>query len=76
MGEALAATGRNILYAICEWGDNRPWEWASWTGAHYWRTAGDIDDTWATTLSIIDRQVGLQRFSGQCVERPRHARNR
>jgi alpha-galactosidase len=64
MGQALTATGRNIVYSICEWGDNQPWHWASRAGAHYWRTAGDIEDTWESTIAITRRQIGLQRFSG------------
>jgi hypothetical protein len=48
MRDALQATGRPIVFSICEWGQNRPWEWASDTG-HLWRTTGDINDTWAKT---------------------------
>lgn len=29
MRDALAATGRPIVYSICEWGENKPWEWAA-----------------------------------------------
>jgi alpha-galactosidase len=64
MGQALVATGRDIVYSVCEWGDNQPWHWASRVGAHYWRTAGDIVDTWQSTMSITQRQIDLQRFSG------------
>ncbi|GAA3294339.1 hypothetical protein GCM10020295_18620 [Streptomyces cinereospinus] len=49
MGDALKATGRPILYSICEWGVNRPWNWAPAIG-NAWRTTGDINDTWAKML--------------------------
>ncbi|MEU1123386.1 alpha-galactosidase [Streptomyces sp. NPDC005899] len=49
MGDALAATGRPILYSICEWGSNSPWNWAPAIG-NAWRTTGDINDTWSKML--------------------------
>jgi alpha-galactosidase len=63
MAEALAATGRPIVYSICEWGENKPWEWADDIG-HYWRTTGDIADNWGSMVSIVDQQVGLEAYSG------------
>lgn len=41
MRDALAATGRPILFSICEWGDTEPWNWAGEIG-HMWRISGDI----------------------------------
>ncbi|MBN2348907.1 MAG: glycoside hydrolase family 27 protein [Bacteroidales bacterium] len=41
MRNALYHAGRPILFSICEWGDNQPWEWASDIG-HQWRISGDI----------------------------------
>ncbi|MEU3508274.1 ricin-type beta-trefoil lectin domain protein [Streptomyces longwoodensis] len=49
MGDALAATGRPILYSICEWGSNQPWNWAPTMG-NAWRTTGDINDTWSRMI--------------------------
>ncbi|KAH7092789.1 alpha-galactosidase [Auriculariales sp. MPI-PUGE-AT-0066] len=43
MREALKATGRPILYALCNWGEDQPWNWAG-TIAHSWRISGDIHD--------------------------------
>ncbi|MGE0353142.1 MAG: glycoside hydrolase family 27 protein [Gemmatimonadales bacterium] len=53
VGQALAASGRKIVYSICEWGSNRPWEWAPPIG-NLWRTTGDISDRWSSVLSIVD----------------------
>jgi alpha-galactosidase len=64
MADALAASGRDIVYSICEWGSNRPWEWAAEVGGHYWRTTGDISDSWGSMVSIVDQQVGLEAYSG------------
>lgn len=74
MREALAATGRPILFSICEWGDNDPWLWAQDIG-HMWRTTGDIYDdfygeldhgTWSSwgILNILDMQEGLREYAG------------
>lgn len=41
MREAIHKAGRPMVFSICEWGDNQPWEWAKPIG-HLWRTTGDI----------------------------------
>ena len=46
MGRALKATGRSIVFSICEWGQREPWKWAKQVGGHYWRGSGDISDMW------------------------------
>ena len=65
MGQALRATGRPILFSICEWGRNKPWEWAASAGGHMWRTTGDIHDAWESILEIgFQRQSGLEAYAG------------
>ena len=44
MSSALAGTGRNMTYSLCNWGDDKPWEWAS-TIANSARMSGDIFDS-------------------------------
>ncbi|GGY59322.1 glycoside hydrolase family 27 protein [Pseudoduganella albidiflava] len=74
MRDALRAAGRPVLFAICEWGDTKPWDWAADVG-HSWRTTGDIypcwdcdfnRGTWSSwgVLPILDKQAGLRKFSG------------
>lgn len=46
MSRALAASGRAIVFSICEWGASQPWTWAAGVG-HLWRTSGDIRDCWS-----------------------------
>ncbi|EOQ98816.1 Alpha-galactosidase [Wallemia ichthyophaga EXF-994] len=43
MSQALNATGRPIVYAMCNWGEDSPWKFAP-TIANSWRTTGDITD--------------------------------
>lgn len=70
MRDALYATGRPIVFSICEWGDNKPWEWAKPIG-HLWRTTGDITacwdceqnhGTWSSwgIMRILDKQKSLR----------------
>ncbi|MYU08164.1 hypothetical protein GTY81_30695 [Streptomyces sp. SID8366] len=63
MRDALAATGRPIVYSICEWGENKPWEWAPGVG-NLWRTTGDISDSWSSMLSIVKQNLPLARYAG------------
>ncbi len=51
--DALAKSGRPIVFSICEWGSNRPWEWAPATG-NLWRTTGDISDNWDSMIGNFD----------------------
>ncbi|MEV0321184.1 NPCBM/NEW2 domain-containing protein [Streptomyces sp. NPDC050658] len=63
MRDALKATGRPIVYSICEWGENKPWEWAADVG-HLWRTTGDISDNWSSMLSIMKQNLPLAEYAG------------
>jgi len=51
--DALAKAGRPIVFSICEWGSNDPWDWAPQIG-NLWRTTGDIRDKWTSMLSLLD----------------------
>lgn len=71
MGDALKATGRPIVFAICEWGGRSPWLWAKAAGGHLWRTTYDSRDGWYSgdhhltgIMDIFDQQEGLERYAG------------
>ena len=78
MSRALASTHRPIVFSLCEWGDNRPWEWAA-PVAHLWRTTGDNAPCWdcgGETMSkpggyprgwtlILDAQPKLAQYAGR-----------
>ncbi len=51
--DALEHSGRPIVFSICEWGSNQPWNWADTTG-NLWRTTEDIWDSYASMVSNVD----------------------
>jgi len=63
MRDALYAAGRPVVFSICDWGFQQPWEWGKNVG-HLWRTYHDIKDRWASLLIIFDKQRGLEQYAG------------
>ena len=63
MRDALAKTGRPIVYSICEWGKNKPWTWGPGVG-NLWRTTGDISPNWTRMLSIINANASHASAAG------------
>ena len=45
MRDALYAAKRPVVFSLCEWGNNQPWEWGKDVG-HLWRISGDIAVCW------------------------------
>jgi alpha-galactosidase len=64
MGKALKATGRPIVFSLCQYGWDAPWEWAPALGGNLWRTTGDIDPTWDRIYTILSQQEGLEKYAG------------
>jgi alpha-galactosidase len=60
MGRALESTGRPIVFSVCEWGDNRPWNWAAGI-AHMWRTTGDSKPCWDCGRETMKKPGGYPR---------------
>ncbi|NUS64422.1 MAG: alpha-galactosidase [Saccharothrix sp.] len=63
MRDALAATGRPILFSLCNWGQENVWTWGADVG-NSWRTTGDISPTYSSMLSIFHSNVGLASYAG------------
>jgi alpha-galactosidase len=63
MRDALKATGRPILFSMCEWGENKPWLWAKDVG-NSWRTTGDIGDSYSSMLGIVHQNMVLAQYAG------------
>jgi alpha-galactosidase len=65
MGDALKATGRPILYSLCQYGVDQPWKWGPGVGAQMWRTTDDIDDSYGRMITIGFSQAGLSSTQGR-----------
>jgi alpha-galactosidase len=75
MSNALKTAGRPIVFSICEWGDNQPWEWAEPIG-NLWRISGDIypcfdcefkhPENWSSWgfMKIADMRKDIRKYSG------------
>ena len=77
MRQALEASGRPIVFSICEWGTAKPWLWGAEAGGNLWRTTGDIKDVWEGkikwgdgsccgygVINILEMQDGLASYAG------------
>ena len=64
MGLALANCGRDILFSACSWGADETPKWIKGTGAHMWRSTGDIVDTWESIKNLGTMQIDLQAYNG------------
>jgi alpha-galactosidase len=74
MSNAIRTAGRPVVFSLCEWGNNKPWEWAAPVG-HLWRTTGDIyhcfdcvydHGTWKSwgVMQILDMQKDIRQYAG------------
>jgi len=63
MGEALQATGRPIVYSLCQYGAVDVWKWGPEVSGNLWRTTGDIRDTWDSMSKIGFDQGRLAEYA-------------
>ena len=71
MSEALRSAGRPVVFSICEWGENKPWEWGKGVG-HLWRVTPDIRACYDCTfdwggvgvLGCVDAMADLYPYAG------------
>jgi alpha-galactosidase len=60
---ALKATGRPMVFSICEWNPAlEPWKWAP-AISNMWRTNNDYGATWRQILGNLDREDGLAQYA-------------
>lgn len=64
MALALANCGRDILFSACSWGAEHTKQWIKETGAHMWRSTGDIVDSWASIKDLSQSQLMAQEYNG------------
>jgi len=64
MRAALDRCGRDIVYSLCQYGMGNVSEWGAEVGGNYWRTTGDITDSWSSMAGIGFGQSGLEPHAG------------
>src|SRR5215470_12540924 len=64
MGDALQATGRPIVFSLCEYGLGGVEKWGPEVGGNLWRTTGDIRDEWDSMMDNIEKQVPTAPSAG------------
>jgi alpha-galactosidase len=62
MGEALAKTGRPIVFSLCEYGLGDVWTWGAKSGGNLWRTTFDIADNWESMERIGFAQLDIAQY--------------
>jgi alpha-galactosidase len=64
MRQDLAATGRPIVFSLCQYGWGAVWEWGPQVGGNMWRTSGDISDSYDRMTLIGFGEAGLSAYAG------------
>jgi alpha-galactosidase len=64
MGDALQASGRPIVYSLCQYGRDDVWKWGPQVSGNLWRTTGDIRDSWDSMSKIGFSQSDIAQYAG------------
>ncbi len=62
MGDTLHASGRPIVYSLCQYGRADVWKWAPEVSGNLWRTTDDIRDDWESMSRISFSQLGIAEW--------------
>jgi len=65
MHDALAKTGRPIVFSLCQYGMDAVWRWGASAGGNSWRTTDDINDTYERMEEIGFSQAGLSAYAAR-----------
>ncbi|HEX2945260.1 MAG TPA: glycoside hydrolase family 27 protein [Clostridia bacterium] len=64
MSLALKNCGRDILFSACNWGSDNVYQWIRESGAHMYRSTGDIQDNWASIKNLGMSQLDKECYTG------------
>ena len=64
MSTALRNCGRDIMFSACNWGNDNVYKWIRESGAHLFRSTGDIQDNWESIKRLALSQIGSECYSG------------
>lgn len=63
MSMALKASGRDIVFSACNWGTEDVHQWIRSTGAHLYRSTGDIFDGFSSVRNLANSQMDKWGYS-------------
>jgi alpha-galactosidase len=63
MSDALRATGRPMVFSLCQYGKDDSWKWGAKVGGNLWRTTGDIIDDWKHMTANGFRTLEIASFA-------------
>lgn len=64
MSLALRNCGRDIMFSACNWGQDDVHNWIQGSGAHLYRSTGDIQDNWESIKKLVQSQLDKTPYSG------------
>ena len=64
MSAALRNCGRDIMFSACNWGNDNVYKWIRESGAHLFRSTGDIQDNWESIKRLALSQIGNECYGG------------
>lgn len=64
MSMALRNCGRDIMFSACNWGNDNVYKWIRESGAHLFRSTGDIQDNWESIKRLALSQIGNECYGG------------
>ncbi len=65
MALALANSGRDIVFSACSWGADHTRQWIRETGAHLWRSTGDIYDAWPNIKMLAQSEIQEMEYNAK-----------
>jgi len=63
MAKALKATGRPIVFSLCQYGMDAVWEWGPSVGGNLWRTTADIQPNMYSIYANMSLTAGLHNYA-------------
>lgn len=64
MSTALRNCGRDIMFSACNWGNDNVYDWIRSSGAHLFRSTGDIQDNWESIKKLALSQMDKGPYGG------------
>ncbi|HEY1684186.1 MAG TPA: glycoside hydrolase family 27 protein [Tepidisphaeraceae bacterium] len=64
MNKAIQATGRPMVYSLCQYGMQHVWKWGASVGGQMWRTTGDLQSNYFQMIAMGFGQNGLEKYAG------------